>query len=92
MIQKFRKKPIVIEAMRWTGIETIKIVQWSNGYVQPYIAFEGNTPVETNYLEIKTLKGKMLADRGDWIIKETNSEFYPCKPEIFEKTYELINE
>ena len=39
---------------------------------------------------IQTLEGKMRADRGDWIIKGVNGEFYPCKPDIFEKTYEPV--
>ena len=41
---------------------------------------------------IKTLEGNMKAENNDWIIKGVNGEFYPCKPDIFEKTYELVTE
>ncbi len=89
---KFRKKPIIVDAKQWNTINALEIVKWSDGHVQPHIAYEGNTAVETNYLAVATLEGTMLADKGDWIIKGVNGEFYPCKPDIFVKTYELVED
>lgn len=91
---KFRKKPIVIEAVQWTGANVNEVLPFfgdfsklpNNGaYVNPGI---GHCPPEGT-LTIPTLEGDMTASAGDWIIKGVNGEFYPCKPDIFEKTYEL---
>lgn len=84
----FRKKPVVIEAIQWTGANQLEITKWSNGHVQPHIPIEDNKPIRTHYLSINTLEGTMLADPGDWIIRGIKGEFYPCKPDIFEQTYE----
>jgi hypothetical protein len=81
---KFRKKPVVIEAFRWTGgpdqdddpvwvVEKIK---------------SGDVWFARGGLHIKTLEGVMRAEAGDWIIKGVKGEVYPCKPDIFEATYE----
>jgi hypothetical protein len=81
---KFRKKPVVIEAVQWTGgYESIKdLIDFNNsGLLWTY--------VEANQcIEIPTLEGNMYASVGDWIIKGIKGEFYPCKPDIFEATYE----
>lgn len=78
---KFRKKPVIIEAEQWDG-----------GANFPAIVNKSDRDVsrvmETNQLRIDTLEGQMLADVGDWIIKGVEGEIYPCKPGIFEKTYE----
>lgn len=84
---KFRKKPIVIQAWLWDQTKaTFKILQ-ENG-----MKFGGYSSHETldyvHHLTIQTLEGTMRAEKGDWIIKGINGEFYPCKPDIFEKTYE----
>ncbi len=89
---KYRKKPVVIEAIQWNG-DNLKEV----------IAFTGMSPsalrwtweefeeiVATDGLKIFTLEGTMMASVGDWIICGVNGELYPCKPDIFEKTYELV--
>jgi len=77
---KFRKKPVEIEARQYTrnGLEAEKVAEWCRG-----------TQTDDG-CEILTLEGTMLASYGDWIIKGVNGEFYPCKPDIFEKTYEKI--
>lgn len=49
-------------------------------------------PDNPNILSVQTLEGKMTALKGDWIIKGIKGEFYPCKPEIFEATYEPVEE
>ena len=82
---KYRKKPVVIEALEWRGSNEkemrnfFKSVDFSN--------FSFN-----NGLIITTLEGKHRADVGDFVIKGVKSEFYPCKPDIFEMTYEEVND
>jgi hypothetical protein len=81
----FRKKPVVIEARQITGYTDMLgldgIAAWCGGWV---------TQVDPGpaFLMIPTLEGTMRGDVGDWIIKGVNGEFYPCKPDIFDKTYE----
>ena len=77
---KFRKKPVVIDAVLWTG-ENLKEVSdffgWRNFSYEPRTG-----------LQIHTLEGTMDASIGDYIIKGVKGEFYPCKPDIFAATYE----
>ncbi len=77
---KFRKKPVVIEAIQWTGnIDECK-------------KFMGVICVKGDYILIPTLEGQMTASPGDYIIKGVQGEFYPCKPDIFEATYEKVSD
>ena len=78
--KRYRKNPVVIEAMLWDGANDTAsfIMRWSEHKVE-----HGN-----GILVISTLEGDMRADKGDYIIKGVQGEFYPCKPEIFEATYE----
>jgi hypothetical protein len=76
---KYRKKPVVIEAFQLNKNNWDELQEWCDGQQHPV---EG--------IFINTLEGKMTANFGDWIIKGVNGEFYPCKPDIFEKTYELV--
>lgn len=91
---KYRKKPVVIEALQWTG-NTSEIKEFC-GYNCSYTVYDSawrvgkGIPVEK--LIIHTLEGDMIASRNDYIIKGVNGEIYPCKPEIFEKTYELVED
>ena len=85
---KFRKKPIVIEAIQFTGYNHRQIYEWSEGQVQSCKPWKENY----GWLKIPTLEGEMEAGEGDWIIKGIKNEFYPCKPEIFEATYERVEE
>lgn len=80
---KFRKKPVVIEAEKYDGSEesVVKILM---------LGGQRSIRCECGQILIETLEGKMRADVGDWIIKGVNGEQYPCKPDIFEKTYEPI--
>ena len=82
MVQKYRKKPVVIEAVQWMGSNEKEVYD-----------FAGDKCFFTPFGELKTetLEGEMLASVGDFIIKGINGEFYPCKPDIFEKTYELVD-
>ena len=79
---KFRKKPVVIYAERFDDAFVAKY--HGLGHVAPHIQFHDNA----TYLTIPTLEGVMRGERGDWIIKGVKGEFYPCKPDIFEATYE----
>jgi hypothetical protein len=79
---KFRKKPVVIEAMQYTGLNGFDCVKFGgNGSI-------GGTSEQDGGLTIDTLEGKMHVSKWDWIIRGVKGEFYPCKPDIFEATYE----
>ena len=96
---KFRKKPVEIEAMRLMGSHhDADVYRWvednSQGSFDP---LSGEVPAsgcsidpETGFFLIATLEGVMQAKPGDWIIRGVQGEFYPCKPDIFAATYELI--
>lgn len=75
---KFRKKPVVIEAIQWTGQNEGELANFMR---QPAVS-------QGKGLLIDTLEGEMRADPGDWIIRGVKGEFYPCKPDIFAATYE----
>lgn len=83
---QYRKKPVVIEAIQFNGKNAEEIEQWSNNNVKAGPASEDT--LTRAYLEIETLEGTMTAQPDDYIIKGVNGEFYPCKPDIFEKTYD----
>ena len=82
---KFRKKPVVIEAVLWCGPEDTAMLAVLEGDSGRKIIESGD------HLIISTLEGSMTANRGDWIIKGVNGELYPCKPDIFDKTYEPVD-
>jgi hypothetical protein len=76
---KFRKKPVVIDAMHFSEVRDGSIIcSWCGG----------TNDVSPHEIQIKTLEGVMTANLSDWIIKGVKGEFYPCKPDIFEATYE----
>lgn len=83
---KFRKKPIEIEAVRFNGYNWTECYQFMG---DKQLAFPSALE-KREKIEIKTLEGTMTVSIGDWIIKGVNGEFYPCKPDIFEKTYEWV--
>lgn len=92
---KYRKKPVVIEAIQWTGLNLEEVKEfvgelltydiiddaWKLGKGRPHV-----------FMKIKTLEGDMEVSEKDFIIKGVNGEVYPCKPDIFEKTYEEVLE
>ena len=85
---KFRKKPVVIEAFR-LGFDPIP--EWaSNQHGLEYHTDE--TYAGKHYVLIPTLEGIMRGDVGDWIIQGVAKEVYPCKPEIFDKTYDPVED
>lgn len=82
MVHKYMKKPVVISALQWTGDNILEMCN-----------FTGRTSGEllkNDELYIDTLEGTMHASVGDYIVCGVDGEFYPCKPDIFEKTYEIV--
>lgn len=93
---RYRKKPVEIEAMQWDGTAegATPIINWmlENGGTARYWhagEWDDGAP-EAAYLSIDTLEGRMLAGKGDWVIRGVQDEFYPCKPDIFAATYEAV--
>jgi len=83
-------KPIIKEAFEWTGgPDQEEEPDWAVDAVRKGIIFFEYIGTPQLKLKIKTLEGTMTADRGDWIIQGVNGEIYPCKPDVFHKTYEL---
>ncbi len=85
---QFRKKPVVIEAVRYTGKADSLIALTREGFIQT-----GKIKVEEiggDHLNIETLEGILRAQPGDWIIRGVKGEYYPCKPDIFAATYEPV--
>jgi hypothetical protein len=99
---KFRKKPVVVEAFQMTQELRMCTKEWP---MWLYLAWrrDWNEPNAlgcvdypnsdgTDQLYINTLEGKLVVSWNDWIIRGVNGELYPCKPDIFEKTYEKVSE
>ena len=85
---KYRKKPVVIDACQFDGnIRSIDVFP-----ISEVGKFKVGSENGQYYLIIPTLEGDMKALSGDWIIKGVKGEYYPCKPDVFEKTYELIEQ
>ena len=84
---KFIKKKVVIEAVHWNGVEVSETPKWIlealNNEVLVYFG---------DKIQVRTLEGVMTASPGDYIIRGVDGELYPCKPDIFEKTYEKVEE
>ena len=88
---KFKKKIIVIDAYQLIPENVEQIIEWSTNE-RPIVIISHDEAVEgISYAEITTLEGVMKANYGDWIIKGVKGEVYPCKPDIFEQTYEPID-
>jgi hypothetical protein len=86
---RYKKKPVEIEAVQFDGTSTSKVAirQWMDGeeYFKPMASTRDITT-----LTIETLEGPMTAQPGDFIIKGIQGEFYPCKPDIFEQSYDPV--
>ena len=88
---KFRKKPVVIEARQLTQENILELGTWCEDKIKCYA--KGQELPEDQYsIEIFTLEETHRADIGDWIIQGVKKEFYPCKPDIFEMTYEAVED
>ena len=86
-MQKFVKKPVVIEAIQYNGINITEIESFV-GAKLPTVWLS----VEDTQLVIPTLEGDMKVSKGDYVIKGIKGEFYPCKPDVFEKTYDVVED
>jgi len=90
---KYRKKPIVIEAMKLTRNFASNVIEWLKNENAAYSDYNlGEFAEDSCYILIVTLEGVMEAQEGDYIIKGIKGEFYPCKPDIFEASYEKVEE
>jgi len=93
---RYRKKPVIIEAEQWLPCRKYDGVSPSVEMPTPPIPCEFLLLKRKYWLFgkqewwIKTLEGELKPNSGDWIIKGVQGEYYPCKPDIFEKTYELV--
>lgn len=85
MPAKYRKKPVVIEAVQITERNTTVVAGWCRGRVRGT-----KLPASERFVQIDTLEGEMVGNIGDWIIKGVQGEFYPCKPDIFAATYDTV--
>jgi hypothetical protein len=84
-VNRFVKKPVVIEAMQFNDRKQVEdFEKWMGEML--------TTEYENSVVVISTLEGDMRANVGDWIIKGIRGEFYPCKPDIFEQTYDPVPE
>lgn len=89
---KYRKRPVVIEAMQFSGLDSyLAIMEWMKARGDTY-ALADEVTYTTPIMLIQTLEGTMAASPDDWIIKGVKGEFYPCKPDVFAATYELVEE
>ena len=99
-IKKYRKKPVVIEALEWTGNNVEDVLRWIGEHTNNFAdlpddglivggAGVGHIPA-LGKLQIPTLEGTLTASAGDFIIRGVKGEFYACKPDIFEMTYEEV--
>ncbi len=85
---KYKKKPVIIEAIKWTGDPKTTEIE-DKSFVDAYK--NGTFKYNGNKMLIKTLEGEMTASPGDYIIKGVQGEFYPCKADIFAQTYEAVD-
>lgn len=86
---KYQKKQIVVDAIQWTGGNWSDVWDFINdekGDMRTYSQQLDKT------IKIRTLEGDMIANVNDWIIRGVEGEIYPCKPRIFDKTYEPVEE
>lgn len=92
---KFRKKPVVIDARQLTPDSAEQIGEWCGAKKCQFESYDSylwgyGLPIEERSLCITTLEGEHIASMGDWVIQGVKGEFYPCKPDIFEMTYERV--
>ena len=89
MNTKYKKRPVLIDAFQWTGgAEQRDDPEWAIEALQQGVIFFDLSGSAAVTLKIRTLEGEMTAQPGDWIIRGVKGELYPCKPNIFEATYD----
>ena len=85
---QYRKKPVVIEAVQYNGMNSSEIAEFMGIMIRTKTVPEIGNPY--GKVTIETLEGTMTASENDFIIRGVQGEFYPCKPDIFELTYEKL--
>ena len=80
---KYRRKPVVVDAIQWTGYNYPEVFEFTEGYAYP-ISSHSDT------LAVSTLEGEVKATKGCYIIRGIDGEYYPCQEDIFNKTYEQV--
>ena len=91
-VRKYRKKPVVVEAIQWTGDNLKEVIEFTGLHpsARKWTWEEFEEVVKKKGLKIFTLEGVEKPRIGDYIIKGVEGEVYPCKASIFEKTYEVV--
>lgn len=95
---KFRKRPVEIEGIQWIGDNLQEVLNFVGkhkkfkAWFENFNHYKKHVAASGNIFKIFTLEGVMSATPGDWIIRGVKGECYPCKPEIFEATYEPVQE
>lgn len=84
MTKRYKKKPVEIEALLWTGDNVVEVVEFCSTC---YHYYRDNKPV----LMIETLEGPMRASVNDYVIRGVKGEFYACKPDVFNLTYDQVD-
>jgi len=89
MIKKYRKRPIIVEAVEWTGDNLEEVIGFTGRHpsANDWTWEKYESVVRVHGLKIFTLEGSHMATIGDYIIRGVKGEFYPCKPDIFTATY-----
>lgn len=85
---KYRKKPVVVEAVKFDSMNPKLVAKAKHFAGKSFIEHQEHYAADVKNFYIKTLEGEMKVSDGDYIIKGVQGEFYPCKPDIFEATYE----
>lgn len=80
---KYRRKPVVIDAIKWTGDNYADVFEFTEGNAYP-------TKPHSDTLAVTTLEGEVMATKGCYIIRGIDGEYYPCQEEVFKKTYEPV--
>lgn len=88
---KFRKKPVEIEAVQFMGDNQTELARWMQSH-QSYDYGDPSGECPPDAFFVTTLEGAMRADPEDWIIRGVQGEFYPCKPDIFDATYDVADD
>lgn len=81
---KYRREPVIIDAIQWTGDNYIEVFEFTEGNAWP-------THSHSDTLAVSTLEGEMMATKGCYIIRDMNGDYFPCQDDIFNKTYEQVN-
>jgi hypothetical protein len=89
---RYRKKPIVIDAILWTGDNILDVMTFMHPQEPVYVNNLSHMKFTNadDVVGIQTLEGLVVASKGDWILRGVAGELYPCKPDIFAATYEAV--